>query len=45
MTKRIVGKIERKPKRFYYVDKHGNIWETEPKRGSKKRLNNHRSAK
>ncbi|MCS7102298.1 MAG: hypothetical protein NZ992_00255 [Candidatus Korarchaeum sp.] len=29
ISKRVIGKIERKPKFFYYVDKDGIIWEAE----------------
>ncbi|MCS7102297.1 MAG: hypothetical protein NZ992_00250 [Candidatus Korarchaeum sp.] len=37
VSKRQVGKIERKPKFFYYIDKDGRIWETEVKMGGGRR--------
>jgi len=30
--KKIIGRIKRKPKMFYYIDSKGNIIEMEPKR-------------
>ena len=34
--KRKIGKVNRKPGTFVYVDKHGNVWEMERPKGKGK---------
>lgn len=37
MAKKIVAKVKRKPKHFYYVDGNGNVYERTITRRKKKR--------